>query len=105
MAGETNMSAASSALETVRPYTGDEFLASLDDGREVWIYGERVKKITDHPAFRNCARMIARLYDALHEDHASGRGVLSTATEWGGFTHRFFKAPTNARAQLAAREA
>src|SRR4029079_1255712 len=87
------------------PYTGSEYLDSLDDGREVWIYGERVKKIAEHPAFRNCARMLARLYDALHEDHASGRGVLSTATEWGGFTHRFFKAPTNAGEQLAARDA
>ena len=35
------------------PYTGKEFLASLDDGREVWIYGERVKNITTHPAFQN----------------------------------------------------
>ena len=48
------------------PYTGKEYLDSLDDGREVWIYGERVKNITEHPAFRNTARMIARLYDALH---------------------------------------
>ena len=39
------------------PFTGQEYLDSLDDGREVWIYGERVKKITDHPAFRNSARM------------------------------------------------
>ena len=54
------------------PYTGREFLESLDDGREVRIYGERVKNITAHPAFRNCARMLARLYDALHEDHAAG---------------------------------
>ena len=30
------------------PYTGKEFLESLDDGREVWIYGERVKN--DHRA-------------------------------------------------------
>ena len=67
---------------TTLPYTGREYLDSLDDGREVWIYGERVKKIAEHPAFRNCARMLARLYDALHEDYASGRGVLSTATEW-----------------------
>ena len=33
------------------------------------IYGERVKNITTHPAFQNTARMLARLYDALHEDH------------------------------------
>ena len=42
------------------PFTGREYLDSLDDGREVWIYGERVKKITEHPAFRNSARMVAR---------------------------------------------
>lgn len=88
------------------PYTGREFLDSLDDGREVWIFGERVKKITEHPAFRNCARMLARLYDQLHADRASGRNVLSTDTEWGGgFTHRYFRAPTTAVEQLAARDA
>ena len=32
----------------VLPYTGREFLDSLDDGREVWIYGERVKNIAAH---------------------------------------------------------
>src|SRR5262245_26141726 len=45
--------------EPVIPYTGQEFLDSLDDGREVWIYGERVGQITRHPAFRNAARMLA----------------------------------------------
>ena len=35
--------------KVVLPYTGQEFLDSLDDGREVWIYGERVGKITEHP--------------------------------------------------------
>src|SRR5215467_4596713 len=83
-----------SSEKTTLPYTGKEFLESLDDGREVWIYGERVKNITTHPAFQNCARMLARLYDALHEDHRSGQGVLTEPTEWGGFTHRYFRAPT-----------
>ena len=87
------------------PYTGREFLDSLDDGREVWIYGERVKRITEHSAFRNCARMLARLYDQLHADRAGGTGVLTTDTEWGGFTHRYFKAPTNVSEQVAARDA
>ena len=50
-----------------RPFTGTEFLASLRDGREVYIYGERVADVTEHPAFRNTARSIARLYDALHD--------------------------------------
>lgn len=56
------------------PFTGDEYLESLRDGREVWIYGERVKDVTAHPAFRNSARSVARLYDALHESHGHGPG-------------------------------
>ena len=32
-----------------RPFTGAEFLQSLRDGREVYIYGERVKDVTTHP--------------------------------------------------------
>ena len=84
------------------PYTGREYLDSLDDDREIWIYGERVNKITKHPAFQNCARMIARLYDALHADHESGKNILTTPTEWGGFTHRYFKAPTKCRSRWRA---
>jgi 4-hydroxyphenylacetate 3-monooxygenase len=89
----------------LRPYTGQEFLASLDDDREVWIYGERVRNIAEHPAFRNTARMIARLYDALHKDHAEGKGVLTRPTEWGGFTHRYFAAPRSAEELVAGRDA
>ena len=84
--------------------TGDEYLESLRDGREVWIYGERVKDVTAHPAFRNAARMIARLYDALHDD--AKKSVLTTPTDAGnGVTHRFFKAPTSAEDLVAARDA
>ena len=50
-----------------RPFTGAEYLASLRDGRDVYVYGERVDDVTTHPAFRNAARSIARLYDALHD--------------------------------------
>jgi len=31
--------------------------------------------------------------------------VLTTPTEWGGFTHRYFKAPTSVEEQVAARDA
>ena len=92
-------------MATLLPYTGQEFLESLDDGREVWIYGERVKNIAAHPAFRNTARMVARLYDALHRDHAEDKHVLSCPTEWGGFTHRYFVAPRAAEDLVAARDA
>jgi 4-hydroxyphenylacetate 3-monooxygenase len=49
--------------------------------------------------------MIARLYDALHEDHKSGKNVLTMPTESGGFTHRYFKAPTSLEEQVAGRDA
>src|SRR5947207_3125295 len=67
------------AQEPTRPFTGAEFLESLRAGREVWIYGERVEDVTTHPAFRNPARMLARLYDALHEP--ATRAVLTCASE------------------------
>src|SRR6202158_3979977 len=87
------------------PYTGKQYLDSLDDGREVWIYGECVKNIAEHPGFRNTARMIARLYDALHQDHDEKKGVLTCPTEWGGFTHRYFVAPRSAEELVAGRDA
>ena len=39
-----------------KPLTGEEYLESMRDGREVWIEGERVADVTEHPAFRNAAR-------------------------------------------------
>ena len=89
-------------MEALFPYTGREFLDSLDDGREVWIYGQRVRNIANHPAFRNSARMLARLYDALHRDHAENKNVLTAPTEWGGFTHKYFVASRSAEELVAA---
>ncbi|MFG2919307.1 4-hydroxyphenylacetate 3-hydroxylase N-terminal domain-containing protein [Kitasatospora sp. NPDC048298] len=88
-----------------RPLTGEEYLESLRDGREVWIYGERVRDITTHPAFRTTARTIAHLYDALHDPRH--RAVLTTPTDTphGTFTHPFFRAPGTVADLRAARDA
>jgi 4-hydroxyphenylacetate 3-monooxygenase len=43
--------------------TGAEHLASLCDGRAVFIDGERVADVTAHPAFRNACASAAALYD------------------------------------------
>jgi 4-hydroxyphenylacetate 3-monooxygenase len=43
--------------------TGSEYLRSLDDGRQVFVDGERAADVTKHPAFREAARSIAQLYD------------------------------------------
>jgi 4-hydroxyphenylacetate 3-monooxygenase len=47
--------------------TGDDYLASLRDGREIWIDGERVSDVTAHPAFRNTARTFASLFDMARD--------------------------------------
>ena len=77
--------------------TGAEYLEALRDGREIWLYGERVQDVTIHPAFRNAARMVARLYDALHDP--AQQAVLTTETDTGsgGRTHKFFRASRSAR--------
>src|SRR5437667_9473158 len=88
-----------------RPLTGEEFLDSLRGGREIWLYGERVKDVTTHPAFRNPARMLARLYDALHEPATRAVLTCQTATGSGGYTHKYFRAPRSADELVAARDA
>ncbi|MGY1637290.1 4-hydroxyphenylacetate 3-hydroxylase family protein [Geodermatophilus sp. SYSU D00742] len=88
-----------------RPMTGDEYIESLRDDREVWIYGERVSDVTTHPAFRNPIRMTARLYDSLHDP--ANRDVLTTPTDTGsgGFTHPFFRAPHSVEDMVRDRDA
>src|SRR6202049_4028232 len=86
----------SATAPRTRPFTGAEYLESLRDGREIWIYGERVKDVTTHPAFRNTVRMIARLYDALHDPATKSILTAETDTGSGGYTHKFFKGPHNA---------
>ena len=64
-----------------RLLTGEAYLESLRDGREVWIDGERVSDVTTHPAFRNAARSVAALYDAMHDPEQ--RDVLGlTRRRW-----------------------
>src|SRR5271163_2885877 len=88
-----------------RPQNGNEYLESLRDGRTVFIYGERVKDVTTHPAFRNTARMVARLYDALHDPKHADKLMVPTDTGNGGMTHAFFKAPKTLDDLLAGRNA
>jgi 4-hydroxyphenylacetate 3-monooxygenase len=64
-----------------------------------------VKDVTAHPAFRNPARMLARLYDALHDP--ATRAVLTSPTDTGsgGYTHTFFRAPAGVEDLVGGRDA
>lgn len=47
--------------------TGDEYRASLQDGREIWINGEKVGDPCIHPQFKPVIDVRARIYDMQHD--------------------------------------
>src|SRR5262249_29126369 len=96
---------ASGAAAATRPMTGAEYMENLRDGRAVYIYGERANDVTTRPAFRNTVRMLARLYDALHDPARQGTLTTATDTGNGSFTQRFYKASRNVEELVAARDA
>lgn len=85
------------------PMTGAQYLASLRDDREIWLNGERVQDVTTHPAFRNGARSVARLYDALHDPER--QAVLTGVTPNGAVTHKSFLLARTPQELLARSEA
>ncbi len=47
--------------------TGQQYLDSIRDGREVYINGERVRDVATHPMFKPLVDIRARIYDMAHE--------------------------------------
>jgi 4-hydroxyphenylacetate 3-monooxygenase oxygenase component len=47
--------------------TGQQFLRGLRDGRELWVGGDRVRSVVDHPALEGAARALAEVYDLQHQ--------------------------------------
>ncbi|MBA5849272.1 4-hydroxyphenylacetate 3-hydroxylase family protein [Gordonia amicalis] len=106
---KVNVAADSEANRTenfaTRPMTGDEYIESLRDDREIWLNGERVKDVTTHEAFRNPIRMTARLYAAMHDPATKDKVTAPTDTGNGGVTMPFFRAPKSADDLRADRDA
>ncbi|MBS1886137.1 MAG: hypothetical protein JSU06_03025 [Actinobacteria bacterium] len=46
--------------------TGDEYRASIRDGRQVYYRGERIDDVTVHPVTRGAVSQLAAVYDAQH---------------------------------------
>src|ERR1019366_6607103 len=49
--------------------TGDEYKEAINDGRQVWLDGERVENVVEHPVTAGMVETHARWYD-LHNDPA-----------------------------------
>src|SRR5947209_16334926 len=86
-----------------RMRTGAEYLRSLNDGRQVFLDGERVKDVTAHRAFREAARSAARLYDIAAAPELRER-MTFTSPSTGEPVLRAYQIPRN-HADLAARRA
>lgn len=102
---QPDMSARTVPANPSLPMTGDEYINSLKDGREVYLHGERVDDVTTHPAFRNSVRMVARMYDGFHNPETADKLLVPTDTGNGGMTHPFFRYARNTDDLVKSREA
>src|SRR5688572_27549620 len=87
------------AMSSMR--TGVDYLKSLNDGRQVFVEGERVKDVSAHPAFREAARSVARLYD-IAADPANRELMTFTSPKTGKPVWRAYQIP-HTHADLRAR--
>jgi 4-hydroxyphenylacetate 3-monooxygenase len=71
--------------------TGKEYVESLDDGRQVYIEGEKVGLVSEHPALRPMVQTMARIYDLQHDERY--RDLFSYTDENGEKVSRVYKLP------------
>jgi 4-hydroxyphenylacetate 3-monooxygenase len=84
--------------------TGAQHLESLRDGRQVFIFGERVEDVTTHRAFRNSVASAAYLYDFQNCPDQLERMTIA-APESGTRVSRGWQLPTSYLELVARREA
>jgi 4-hydroxyphenylacetate 3-monooxygenase len=86
--------------------TGADHIRSLQDGREIWIDGERVGDVTTHPAFKNAVAAAASLYD-FQAAPENRDWMTFEAPAAGGYrrVHRCWQLPTSYDELVARRKA
>lgn len=82
------------------PASGAEYLSSLQDGREVWYHGERIKDVTSHPLFAPAARVLAAIYEMFNTDPE-----LHYETETGSKAFTPYLTPKNVEDLVRIRKA
>ena len=48
--------------------TGEQFLQNLADDRSIWVGGEKVSDVANHPAFSGAAHALAEVFDLQHRE-------------------------------------
>ncbi|MCZ0737680.1 4-hydroxyphenylacetate 3-hydroxylase family protein [Phreatobacter sp. AB_2022a] len=72
--------------------TGKDHIASLRDGREVYIDGRKVADVTTHPAYRNAVRSTGRLFD-FHSAPENRALMTFAAPDSGVVANRIWQLP------------
>jgi len=57
--------------------TGQDYIDSIRDGRQVYVNGERVTDVTSHPQFKPLVDIRARIFDMAHDP--ATRGAMTVA--------------------------
>jgi 4-hydroxyphenylacetate 3-monooxygenase len=73
------------------PKSGGDHLASLRDGRSIYIDGARVEDPTSCRAFRNVTSSVKKLYDFANS--TANRDLMTFETETGGRANRIWQLP------------
>jgi 4-hydroxyphenylacetate 3-monooxygenase len=75
--------------------TGNQYLDSIRDGREVYINGGRVKDVSQHSMMKPLIDIRARIYDMQHE--ASSRALLAYKQdgEWNAIANKLPRVPAD----------
>jgi 4-hydroxyphenylacetate 3-monooxygenase len=68
--------------------TGEEYIASIRDGREVYIAGERVRDVPTHPMFKPLVDIRARFYDMQHDVKTRHLMAYKEDDEWNGIGNK-----------------
>ncbi|WP_028223649.1 4-hydroxyphenylacetate 3-hydroxylase family protein [Paraburkholderia oxyphila] len=83
---------------------GTQHIASLRDGREVYLNGKPVGDVTSHPAFRNSIRSYANLYD-FQARPENVEKMTFTSPDTGRRVSRIWELPASYEQLVERREA
>ena len=68
--------------------TGEQFLRGLAGRRDLWVGGDRVSSVVDHPALSGAVRALAEVFDLQHRHADAGHHHREREPEAGQEQHR-----------------
>lgn len=87
--------------------TGEQYIASLNDGRDVWLDGKRIDNVAEHPAFAGAVEEFARLLDRRFSSPEARSATLFESVETNNlvsYAYSLPKTPEELRGKFAASE-